>query len=76
MQLVMHIGKRIREILDERNRSVVWFSNELSCSRSNAYKIFLMESIDTSLLARISKILDYNFFKELSDELLHEGNPV
>ena len=48
---------------------MVWFAGELSCSRTNVYKIFSKQSIDTYDLLRISKILDFDFFEVYSDEL-------
>lgn len=56
-----HIGQLIRQ-----ERSVAWFARQLSCDRSNIYRIFQKESIDTYLLVRISIILQYNFFSTLS----------
>lgn len=63
-----HLGEAIKEELDRQERSVAWFARKLSCDRSNVYRIFQKESIDTGLLIRISVILQYNFFSELSDE--------
>lgn len=61
-----HIGQLIRQELRRQERSVVWFARQLSCDRSNIYRIFQKESIDTYLLVRISIILQYNFFSTLS----------
>lgn len=63
------IGELIKERLIAEERSVAWFSRKLSCSRANVYKIFRKEYIDTELLMRISKILDYDFFQYFSDNL-------
>lgn len=68
----MHIGKKIRQTLKEKGHTVVWFANELSCHRTNIYKIFDKPSIDTYDLMRISRILDYNFFDYLSN--IYEKN--
>lgn len=48
---------------------MVWFANELACSRTNVYKIFSKQSIDTYDLLRISKILEFDFFEVYSKEL-------
>ena len=58
----MHIGKLIKEQMEKQDKTVVWLARELSCSRTNIYKIFEKSSIDTSLLMRISVVLQYNFF--------------
>lgn len=63
------IGKLIQERLKTEERSVAWFARKLSCSRANVYKIFRKEYIDTELLIRISRILNYDFFKYFSDHL-------
>lgn len=61
-----HIGQLIRQELRRQERSVAWFARQLSCDRSNIYRIFQKKSIDTYLLVRISIILQYNFFSTLS----------
>lgn len=63
----IHIGNRIREKLDEQGRSVKWFSDRLGCCRDNIYKIFQRKYIDTGLLLKISRVLDYDFFAEYSE---------
>ena len=70
---MIDIGVIIREKLKERGKPVVWFARQLSCSRTNIYKIFDKRSIDTSELMRISKILDYDFFKLYRSSSLPKG---
>ncbi|MBR6251668.1 MAG: XRE family transcriptional regulator [Bacteroidales bacterium] len=62
----IHIGKLIREELKRQERSVAWFARHLNCERTNIYSIFKRDSIDTALLARISRILNHDFFLDLS----------
>ena len=69
---LVHIGELIKQTLKQRHKSVVWFAGELSCSRTNVYKIFSKPSIDSSDLLRISKILDYDFFEIYSKELKNQ----
>lgn len=64
---MIHIGKRIEAVLREKERTVAWFARKLYCNRQNVYDIFKRESIDTTLLQRISVILEHNFFRDLSD---------
>lgn len=64
----IHLGKEIRQRLDAKRKTVVWFSRQLNCSRTNVYKIFEKEHLDTGLLARISGILEYDFFALLSED--------
>lgn len=63
------IGVLIREELERQERSVAWLARKLSCDRSNLYRLFQKESIDTRLLTRISLLLRHDFFKDLSDFL-------
>ncbi len=69
---MVHIGELIKQTLKQRRKSVVWFAGELSCSRTNVYKIFSKKSIDTNDLLRISRILGYDFFQLYSKELLNK----
>ena len=70
------IGKRIQEELEKQERSVSWFARQLSCDRSNVYRIFQRNNIDTQTLTRISRILQYNFFQELANDFASENNPT
>lgn len=60
---MLHIGKLIKNKLSEQQKSVVWLAKELSCSRTNVYKILGKYSIDTELLVKISTILEHDFFQ-------------
>ncbi len=64
----MHIGQRIKEVLKEKGCSVSWLSKKLCCSRTNIYKVFDKSTIDTGMLSRLSKILEHDFFSDLSDD--------
>ena len=64
-----HIGQIIREELKLQGRTVTWLAKAINCDRTNIYNIFERESIDTNLLARISKALNRNFFEILTQEL-------
>lgn len=67
--IMIHIGHLIEEELRRQERSVTWFAKKLYCERTNVYSIFKRESIDTSLLLRISSILNHNFFSYYTKEL-------
>ena len=71
------IGILIKEELEKQERSITWFARKLSCDRSNIYRLFQKESIDTNLLVRII-LLGKDFFSDLSDyvkekEQLHDS---
>lgn len=65
----MHIGNCIREKLMESGHSVTWFASKICCTRTHVYKIFQKSNIDTELLERICRVLDYNFFEDISNNL-------
>lgn len=60
---MIHIGQIIEQELRHQERSVAWFAKKLYCDRTNVYKIFKRQSIDTELLLRISYVLHINFFR-------------
>jgi len=64
----MHIGHLIRNVLDEKRISVRQFAMMANSERTNMYRILDRESIDLSVLERYSRILDHNFFQDLSEE--------
>ena len=64
----MHIGNKIFEEVKKKKKTTVWLAKELSCDRTNVYRIYEKSSIDLSLLMRISNILKFNFFELLSEE--------
>lgn len=66
------IGTIIKEELDKQERSVTWFAKKLSCDRTNVYRIFHKNSIETELLIRISVILNRDFTKEISSIILEK----
>lgn len=66
---MIHIGSIIKKKFDELGISVSWFAKELCCDRTNVYSIFKRESIDTSLLVKISLILKHDFFKYYSQDI-------
>jgi len=59
----IHIGEKIKEVLKVSDMSVTEFAQKISYSRRNVYSILSKKSIDTELLERVSKVLEYNFFQ-------------
>ena len=72
--LMIHIGKQIRQKMEERQKTVGWLSKHLSCSRATVYKIFEKYSVDTEMLARISAILNFDFFSLYSEDIKKKNN--
>lgn len=63
---MIHIGQLIKTELEQQERTPTWLAKKINCDRTNIYRIFERESIDTALLSRISTALNRNFFEELS----------
>ena len=72
--LMIHIGSLIRLKMEERQKTVIWLSRQLSCSRTNVYKIFEKYSVDTETLTKISTILEFDFFSLYSDYIKTNKN--
>ena len=69
---MIHIGKKIREVLDSKGRTACWLAERIPCERSNVYSIFKRDSINLDLLYNISMILEHDFFGDLSAQLRRE----
>ena len=52
---MVHIGQLIEQELRRQRRSVSWFAKELYCDRTNVYKLFRKESIDTLPRAEVGE---------------------
>lgn len=59
----VHIGKKIREVLDKSHYTIVDFAKKINLTRDGAYKIFEKESIASDQLEKISKVLNHDFFR-------------
>lgn len=73
---MIHIGKVIEKVLRDQGKTVTWFARSLYCDRTNVYKIFQRESVDSEMLCRISKILSHDFFKYYSKELEEDTEEI
>ena len=66
---MIHIGQLIGRQIHEQERTATWLAKKLYCDRTNVYSIFKRKSLDTDLLLRISRILNFNFFDYYVNEL-------
>lgn len=62
METKLHIGRLIKEQLLKQERSGAWLARKINTAPSNVSKILTKEHLDTGLLLRISKALNYDFF--------------
>jgi len=67
--IMVNIGNRIKEELIREDRTVSWLARRLNRNRAAVYRILCKNSIDTGLLLDISRLLNYDFFKEYSAEI-------
>ena len=67
----LHIGRMVRYRFEQlpRTCTVTWLARELNCDRTNIYKIFSRSTLDTDLLIRLSRVLHYDFFEEISRKI-------
>lgn len=61
----IYIGKLIQQKIDEQHLTYSEFARMIHCSRTTLYSIFNSKSIDTERLMYISKVLDYDFIREI-----------
>ena len=68
MEEKFHLGHKIKTVFEQKQMSVSEFARQIHCERTNVYTIFNRTTIDTDLLARISRVLEYNFFEDVMNE--------
>lgn len=61
-----HIGKIIRQRLEETGMNKSEFARRINTTPQNIYGIFKRKSLDTDLLKEISQVLEYDFFQYYS----------
>ena len=79
MKKELHIGHKVKQVVYETRIPVKEFAHKINKSRTVVYHIFERKSIDTSLLQKISNVLNHNFFQYFSEKdeqfkLLNGGN--
>jgi len=58
----IHIGEKIKQRAKELRIGPTELARKISTSKQNIYGIFKRESIDTGLLDKLSKALNFDFF--------------
>ena len=64
----MHLGKRIKEVVDKIGMSYAEFGRRINTTPQNVNSIFKREMIHLDMLSKIGDILDHNFFKDLAED--------
>jgi transcriptional regulator with XRE-family HTH domain len=62
------IGNEIKRVVKMRGLSVEDLAGFLNVSKPNIFDIYRRETIDTGLLERFCKVLNYNFFQYYSNK--------
>jgi hypothetical protein len=62
VSMKMHIGEKIKARAKELRVGPTELAKKISTSKQNVYGIYKRESIDTDLLEKISKALQFDFF--------------
>ena len=58
----MHIGEKIKARAKELRIGATELSRMIKTSKQNIYSIYLRKTIDTGLLQKLGKALEYDFF--------------
>ncbi|HVW97543.1 MAG TPA: hypothetical protein VHA56_16335 [Mucilaginibacter sp.] len=61
--MALHIGKEIERKFQESGFKIGYFAEQINTGERNVYSIFSRKDISADMLARISKTLDFNFFR-------------
>ena len=61
-----NIGEIIKAEVTHKGIKVSWLAEQLNCHRNNVYLIFSRRWIDTDTLMKLSRILNHDFFADLS----------
>lgn len=63
------IGELIENEVRKQQIPIIEFAKMINCKRNNVYNIFRRSKMDITQLKQISKVLNRNFFKELSEDM-------
>ena len=62
------IGKLIEYEVRKQEIEITEFAKKIKCKRNNVYDIFKRNNLDVELLARISEVLNHNFFIDVAKD--------
>ncbi len=71
----IHIGSLIKKLMIERNVSSDRACIFLNCTKSELLNMYDSESINTDVLLKLSKLLEYDFFRIFSHHLILYAPP-
>ena len=72
---VIHIGQSIKELVDQKGITIERICNFLNKDEEFVKNVYESNSIDTEVLLRWSKLLEYDFFRLYSSHLILYAPP-
>lgn len=72
---VIHIGQSIKELVDQNEITIERICNFLGKDEEFVENVYASKSIDTDILLRWSKLLEYDFFRLYSSHLILYAPP-
>lgn len=66
----IHLGETIKEIIEEKNIDTDRVINFIKCTEQDLNKTYKSPSMDTELLLKFCKVLDFDFFRLYSQHLI------
>lgn len=63
--MTVHVGMLVRKRLQELGMTKSEFARRINTTPQNVYGILKRKSLDTQLLQKISRVLDFDFFSAL-----------
>jgi len=66
----IHIGKLLNELVTEQEVSIARVCNFMKCTEKEVEEMYNMKSLDTEVLLKWSKLLEYDFFRLYSQHLI------
>ncbi|MBB4805938.1 transcriptional regulator with PAS, ATPase and Fis domain [Chryseobacterium defluvii] len=72
----IHIGTHIKQKVRESDISMQRICNFLACEEEDISDMFLQKSIDTNILLRWCKLLEYDFFRFYTGHLILYSPPA
>lgn len=69
MKEIKTLGELIHEVVKKKRMTRKQLADKILCNKENISKIYKKSALDTDLLGRICKALDYNFFEDISKNL-------
>ncbi len=63
----MHIGKKIEEVTKERGMTKAELARRVHTSRQNINTVLKKENLDTGLIKKFGRALNYDFFQHFTN---------